>query len=135
MSTLTAQQASDLSNHFLQLAQSINDFRFNHWNQLNEPQRTHLENLQNNLLTQGEDILAQSTTLVMNDVAISLAQISNVCNQIHGTIATLNNIQKGINVAAALVQLAGVILSKNPQSIGQAIQGLVSAWNQDGSMN
>lgn len=128
MAKLTSKQANDLANNFLGLAQAIGDFRYNNWNSLSKTDNQRLGNLQWSILNNGEDILTLSTTLVMDDVQTSLTQINNVTTQIKGTIGTLQNVQKGINVAAAIVTLGAAIISKNPQAIVDAISGVVSTW-------
>lgn len=129
MAKLTAQQANDLANNFLGLAQAIGDYRFTNWSALSKSDNQRLGNLQWSILNSGEDILALSTTLVMTDAQGSLSQISNITQQIKGTINTLTNIQKAINVAASIVTLGAAIISKNPQSIVEGIKGVVGSWN------
>ena len=129
MAKLTSQQANNLANNFLGLAQAIGDFRYNNWNSLSKAENQRLGNFQWSILNNGEDILALSTVLVMDDVQTSLTQINNVTTQIKGTISTLQNVQKGINLAAAIVTLGAAIISKNPQSIVDAISGVVDTWN------
>ena len=129
MANLTAQQANELANDFLGLAQAIGDFRYNNWNSLSHTDNQKLGNIQWSILNNGEDILALSTTLVFNDVNISLSQINSLTIQIKGTIQNLQNIQKGIYVATSIVTLGAAIISKNPQTIISAISSLASAWN------
>ena len=129
MAKLTSQQANDLANNFLALAQAIGDFRYNNWKSLSKQQNQKLGSLQWSILNYGEDVLAFSTTLVMNDVQTSLAQINAITTQIKGTIHSLKNIQKGIGLAAAVVTLGAAVISKNPESVGKAINGVVKSWN------
>jgi hypothetical protein len=128
MAKLTAQQANDLANNFLGLAQAIGDYRFDNWNTLSKTENQSLGNFQWSILSYGEDILALSTALVMDDVQDSLAQINNVTLEIKETIKSLNHLQKAINVAACIVSLGGAIVSKNPQAIVAGIQGVRTAW-------
>lgn len=128
MAELTATQANELANNFLGLAQAIGDFRYNNWNELSQPQNQQLGNLQWSILNYGEDILALSTTLVMDDVQTSLDKINNITVEIKATIQQLKNIQKAINVAAAIVTLGGAVISKSPSSIGSALQGMIDTW-------
>ena len=128
MAKLTPQQASDLASNFLGLAQAVGDFRFNNWNNLSKAENQKLGSLQWSILNYGEDILAQSTSLVMNDVQDSLARISDVTQQIKGTIDQLQKVQKAINVAASIVTLGGAIVSTNPQAIADGIKGVIEAW-------
>ena len=129
MAKLTSLQANILANNFLGLAQAIGDFRYENWNNLSKADNQKLGDFQRSILNYGEDILALSTTLVMDDVQTSLAQINNVTAQIKGTIKNLQNIQKGINVAASVVTLGAAIISKNPETVASAISGAVHAWN------
>ena len=117
MEKLTSQQASNLSNNFLGLAQAVGDFRYNNWNSLSKEENQKLGEYQWSILKYGEDILVISTNLIMNDAQSSLTQINNVTLQIKGTVQKLHNIQKGITVAAAIVTLGDAIIRLNPQSI------------------
>ena len=128
MAELTATQANALANNFLGLAQAIGDFRYDNWNELSQPQNQQLSNLQWSILNYGEDILALSTTLVMDDVQTSLDKINNITVEIKTTIHQLKNIQKAINVAAAIVTLGGAVISKSPSAIGSALQGMIDSW-------
>ena len=121
MEKLTAQQASDLGKTFLALAQSIGDFRYKNWN---DPQNQQLGNFQWSILNSAEDIFALSATLVMDDVQRDLAKIKDVTNKINESLKTLRNIQKGIDIAAAVVTLGAAIISKSPQGIVDALNGL-----------
>jgi hypothetical protein len=128
MAKLTAAQANILANQFLGLAQAVGDYRFSNWDKLSKNDNQKLGNLQWSILNLGEDILALSTTLVMDEVKDSLTTISDITLQIKATITKLSNIQKAINVAASVVTLGSAIISKNPQSIIKGIDSLKEAW-------
>jgi len=129
MENLTSQQATDLSNCLLELNNSIEDFRFDTTKKLSYSQKQTLDVFMDHISTYGQNILALSTTLVMNEVDESLTKIRNVTNQINATLNTLTNIQKCLDVAAAVVTLGSAIISKNPESIVNAISGLVNIWD------
>lgn len=128
MAKLTSKQANELANNFLGLAQAIGDFRYNNWTKLSKDENQRLGNFQWSILNNGEDILALSTTLVMDDVQDSLSQINDVTMQIKGSIDKLENVQKGIDIAAAIVTLGSSIISKNPKSVVKAIKGVIDTW-------
>ncbi len=128
MARLTSQQAYELASNFLGLAQAIGDFRFDNWNSLTKTQNRKLGNFQWSILNHGEDILALSTVLVMDDVQDSLNNIKEITDEIKNSIESLENVQKAINVAASIVTLGAAIISKNPQSIIDSIQGLAETW-------
>lgn len=128
MAKLTSQQANALANDFLGLAQAIGDFRYDNWNELSKIQNQELGNLQWSVLNYGEDILALSTTLVMDDVDASLEKINKITLEIKSTIQNLKDIQKAINVAAAIVSFGGAIISKDPSSISAGLQAVIDSW-------
>ena len=128
MAKLTSQQANELANNFLGLAQAIGDFRYNNWFSLSKSENQMLGSLQWSILNSGEDILALSTILVMDDVQASLDKINNITTQIKSNIHALKDIQKGIDIAAAIVTLGASVISRNIQSINDAIAGVAEAW-------
>ena len=128
MAQLTAQQANDLANQFLALAQAIGDFRYNHWNDLSKAQHHRLASQHWSVLNYGEDILALSTALIMDDVSSSLGSIKTITGQIKSTLGTLKDIQKGIDITAVIVMLGAAIISQSPIAIAGAVQELGQRW-------
>ena len=128
MSNLSAQQAGALAANFLAIAQSIGDYRFANWDTLDDAQNKQLGSLQRSILNAGEDVLALSTVLIMDDVSDSLSKINEVTTQIKEGLRFLKNIQKVVNIAAAAASLGSGVLSKNPQTISNGISSLVDSW-------
>lgn len=128
MANLTSKQANELAGSFLGLAQAIGDFRFSNWKDLTKEDNQKLGSLQWSILNYGEDILAFSTILVMDEVKVSLQKIKDISNDIKENINSIKNIQKGINIAAAIVTLGAAIISKNVRSVTDAIDGLAMEW-------
>jgi hypothetical protein len=129
MAKLTAQQANELANNFLAVAQAIGDYRYRNFDTLTKQQNQKIRDLHWSILNYADDLYTLSATLVMNNVQTSLTSIGAVTTQIHTTYKTLQNVQKAINVAASVVTLGASILSKNPQAIADSISGLVDTWN------
>jgi len=125
MGYLTQDQANDLANNFLILAEEAGKFRINKKNKLTPLESQKLADWQWQIINFGEDIIALSVTLVMEDVQISLAKIDQITVQIKSTIQTLKDIQKGIGIVAATVSLGAAILSKQPLAITDSIAGLI----------
>ncbi len=125
MQQLTSEQANQLSNNFLGLAQAVGDYRFENWKNLSEEENKQIANFQWSLLNYAEDILAFSVTLVMEEVAESLNKIRSVTEDIKSTLHKLKNIQKVINIAAASVTLGAAIISKDTKAIGEGIKKIV----------
>jgi hypothetical protein len=128
MANLTSAQANKLSDDFFFLGRAIGDFRYQNWNSLTMKENKELSEMQNAILSFGEDILAFSTTLVMDEVAESLARITSVTQEIAGTIKRLESIQKGIDTASAILVLGAAIVKRDPMGIGNAIKDLIVAW-------
>ena len=128
MANLTSKQANELAGCFLGMAQAIGDFRYTNWKELPKEDNQRLGNLQWSIMNYGEDILAFSTILVMDEVKASLEKISEISKVIKDNINSIKNIQKGINIAAAIVTLGAAIISKNARSVTGAIDGLVTEW-------
>ena len=122
MASLSSEQASDLANQFLAMAQAIGDFRLRHWSDLTTSQHDRLSSLHWSVLHSGEDMLASSTTLVLNDASQSLASLQRLTAKMKSTLSSLKNIQKGFDLAASAVTLSASILSRNPSSIEDAIE-------------
>ena len=128
MANLTSKQANELAGNFLGLAQAIGDFRFSNWKELPKEDNQRLGSLQWSILNYGEDILAFSTILVMDEVKVSLEKIKDISKDIKENINSIKNIQKGINIAAAIVTLGAAIISKNARSVTDAIDCLAKEW-------
>lgn len=128
MAKLTSVQANALANDFLGLAQAIGNFRYDNWNEMSKTQNQQLGKMQWSILNYGEDILALSTALAMDDVQASLNKINDTTLEIMSTIQQLKNIQKVINVAGAIIAFGGAVISKDPSAIKTGLQGVIDSW-------
>ena len=127
MENLTSAQAAELAKNFLGLAQSMGNYRFTNWKKLTKVQNQELSDKQWSILNAGEDMLALSTTLLINEADETLKQIRQVTSDIDKTILQIKKIQKVINIGTAVVQLAAVIIGKQPLAIPGAIDDLIKA--------
>jgi hypothetical protein len=128
MAKLTSAQANALANDFLGLAQAIGNFRYDNWNEMSKTQNQQLGKMQWSILNYGEDILALSTALAMDDVQASLNKINDTTLEIRSTIQQLKNIQKVISVAGAIIAFGGAVISKDPSAIKTGLQGVIDSW-------
>jgi len=130
MANLTSEQAKQLSDNFFVLSTALLDFRVANWDSLSKEDHQILSDARSKSLEFGEQILALATSLIMNEVAESLDTIHQVTSDIKGTIKNLKNIQKGLNIAAAILVLGIAVLEKDPGKIGESIKGMVGAWGE-----
>ncbi len=128
MVNLNSDQAKQLSDNFYFLGRAIGDFRYYNWDRLTLDEKKKLSDIQNSVLRFGEDILAYSTTLIMDEVVDSLEKINTITTEINDTIKTLNNIQKGLNVAAAVLILGVAIMNRDTKGIGNSIKEVYETW-------
>jgi|GEM_PF-546238 hypothetical protein len=128
MANLTFDQAKQLSDNFYLLGMAIGDFRYHNWDRLTHEENKELSVTQYSFLKYGEDILAFATTLVMDEVVDSLQKINTITKEINDTIRTLTNIQKGLNVAAAVLILGVAIMNRDTNGIGSSIKDIYETW-------
>ena len=124
MAKLTSQQANELANYFLAMAQIIGDYRIQNFDALSKEQNQNIEDLFNLILKHADFLFTLSATLVMDDIQTSLSAIGEVTGKMKSTYKTLQDVQKAINIAASVVTLGEAILKKNPKAIAEAIGGL-----------
>jgi hypothetical protein len=124
MPNLTAGQAIALSDHLFALNQSIEEFRFDKTRNLSPEQKKELDDSMDKIAVAGQEVLALSVTLVMNDAQAALLQIQQITEQMSDTFRYLKSIQKAIDVATSVVTLASAIVAKNPDDIASALSEL-----------
>jgi ABC-type transporter Mla subunit MlaD len=124
MENLTAEQASNLAKEFLSLEEAIADYRFVQRQKLSVKADAQLEKLQETLMINGQDLLADSTNLMMKDVSSSLEKISGITEGIKKSIRKITRVQDVIDLLAQTVSLASAVISRNPQAISKAISAL-----------
>jgi hypothetical protein len=130
MGNLTSKQAGILANDFLGMAQSVGEYRYQHFGKLTQKQDQTIKDLHWSILNYSDDLFTLAATLVMNDVETSLKKIEDVTTDIKNSYHHLKEVQKAIEVAAAAVTLGASIISKNPQAITDAIVGLINTWKK-----
>jgi hypothetical protein len=127
MENITALQAAELAKNFLGLAQSIGNYRFTNWKNLSKEHNQELADKQWSILNAGEDMLALSTSLLIQEAETTITHIKEVSEDIDKSILKIKKVQKVINIGTAIVELAAVIIGKQPLAIPGAIDNLVKA--------
>jgi hypothetical protein len=128
MANLTSQQANELANYFLSMAEDVGDYRYKNFDTLSMSQNKEIKDLLEFIRKCADELFTLSAVLVMDDVQTSLSSIGEVTKQMKGTYKTLQDVQKAINVAAAIVTLGKALLSKNPWQIAESTGNLVECW-------
>ncbi len=124
MKKLTSKQTNELANNFLLFAQTIGEYRYKHYTSLTLIQNKKLEASQTQVLNYADDLYTLSTTLVLEDIAHSLSQITAITKNIKKSYESLENIQKGILIAKNIETLGASLLSLEPKSIVASLDRL-----------
>ena len=128
MATLTSQQANELANYFLIMAEAVGDYRYQNFDSLSTPENKAIKDSLEFIRKCADDLFTLSATLVLDDIQTSLSTIGEVTNQMKSTYKTLQDVQLAINIAASIVNLGKAILVKNPQQIADATGKLAECW-------
>lgn len=129
MATLTSQQANELANYFLAMAEAVGDYRYQNFDSLSAQENKEIKDSLEFIRKCANELFTLSATLVMDDAQNSLSAIKEVTNQMKSTYKTLQDVQKAINIAASIVTLGKAILGKSPQQIADATGKLADCWN------
>jgi hypothetical protein len=124
MATFTPQQVKELAEYFLAMAQSIGAFRRRHFDTLSIQQREELKDLSAAILKCADDLFTLAAILVMDDVKGSLIKIGELTDKMKHTYQTLQDIQKGINIASAALSLCDAVIKTDPGKILVALDNL-----------
>jgi len=128
MAQLTSQQANELANNFLGMAQTVGDYWYQNFDSLPKQESQKIQDLQLEILKYANELYTLSATLVMDDVQLSLSSIGEVTNLMKNTYNNLKDFGKAINIAAAVVSLGESILNKNPKDIASSLSTLFNTF-------
>ncbi len=131
MAKLTSKQVNEIANNFLALAQSIGEYRYNHYSTLTDTQNKILRESHKRTLDYSDDLYTLSATLVMNDAKDSLTKLESITKNIKESYKSLEDVQKAINIATSVVTLGASIFSLNPQAIIDSLSNLKDAIKED----
>ena len=127
MAKLTSNQANELANNFLSVAQSIGDYRIKNYNSLTKSQNIKLRQLHKRTLDYSDDLYTKSATLIMDDAENLLLKLVSITKKIKESYKSLEEVQKVIDIAANMVILGASIFSLHPLAIVDSIENLKEA--------
>ncbi len=121
MGKLTAQQVNELANHFLEMAEALETYREQNFAAISGRQNKEIKDLHQSILKFADDFYTLSATLVFDDVQSSLSVIRELKIKMQNTFQTLQDVQKGINIAGSVVTLGNAIVKIDPKAIAEAL--------------
>lgn len=127
MPKLTQNQALQIAKAFSGFANTVEYYRFAHFDALTDLQRASLLNIEGSLRTSSNDLLNMGVNLVLDNVQDALDGLDEVTNLLNDDLTVLVDINKAIHVVGVLLQLGTAIAIGNPAGIVAAIRGAVTA--------
>jgi hypothetical protein len=127
MARINKDDALELSRLTVALANEIGDLRVSRWSSSSEPEDRSLADLQWDLLSLSTRLETAAVGAILDDAQASIKRIKNAIGDAKDAVNTMKDIQKAVSVGTAVVVLAGAIVTQNPNAIGSALAGLVSA--------
>src|SRR5215472_1161517 len=119
MPPLTSDDAFALSKSFRDLSVALGDFRFAHWNTLEDEEWS--------LLNSASDMITKAVGLTLDESQAGAARLKSATASAQKAVKTLNDVRKIITVATASVGLAAAIVSKDPGAIAKNAKAVVDA--------
>jgi hypothetical protein len=131
MATLTPKQVNELGKSLLAMAESIGEYRRQHFDSLSIVEKKEIKDLQLAILKYADQLFTLSAVLVLDEVQIPLSSIEDLTNQMKITLQTLRDVQKAIDIATSVVNLGGAIFSSDPKAMAVALSNLSDQLNKD----
>lgn len=123
---LTADQARDLAKTYFDLAKSLGEYRFDNFDELSPAKRKKIEEFERELLDSSTKFTAKAITISLDELTPVLERIGDVTKKMQKSINHLQKIDKVLKIAGSAVQLAGAIISGNPEAIFKAAEDSAS---------
>lgn len=117
---LTADQARKLARSYFDLAQALGEYRFDKFDELIPAKRRKMEEFERALLDSSTAFTALAMSISLADLEPVLARIEEVTTTMKDNINDLQKVDRVLKLAGSAVQLAGAILSGNPEAIFKA---------------
>ena len=119
---LTADQARDLAKDYFDLAKALGEYRFDNFDELSPAKRKKIEEFERALLDSSTRFTAKAITISLEDLTPVLERVGDVTKKMQTSINRLQKIDKVIKIAGSAVQLAGALISGNPEAIFKAAE-------------
>lgn len=127
MDSSGAVQAADIGDMLAAISDSLVDFR--NAQAIPDDLAPGLDQSIAQISQYSQYMYAHSAAMVLDDVQDSLAQLKDITGQINANIKSLQNVQKGINVAVSIVAVGSAIVELNPNKVASSVGDLINTWN------
>lgn len=127
MDKLSADEAFALGNQFRNAAITLGDWRFKNRASLSKAQWDELDEREITLLNAASSIYASAVNLVLTDSRAPVARLQSSVESAKSAIQHIASFKQVLDLASALILLAGAISSGNAASIPAGIVALEDA--------
>lgn len=127
MDKLSADEAFELGNQFRDAAVTLGDWRFKNRASLSKAQWDELDEREITLLNAASSIYASAVSLVLTDSRAPVARLQSSVESAKSAIQHIASFKQVLDLASALILLAGAISSGNAASIPAGIVALEDA--------
>jgi hypothetical protein len=127
---LSLDDARELADLFRDAATAIRDYLRDNFNTSDSPDYQTLNDLAKTLVLRSSSMTTDAVGLAIDEMADDAAELQQVTTEAKESLAHLQTIGTVINVAAASVDLATAIVSKNPGGAFNAAKGLRDALQE-----
>jgi hypothetical protein len=126
MANLTQDQALKIARTFAGFANTVEDYRFTHFVELNDLQEANLRNIEATLRTTSNNFLNMGINLSIENVHSALDGLGSITTLLNSDLKTLQDINKALQVVGALMELGTAFATGNPAGIASAIGNTVT---------
>jgi len=126
MENLTSEQVKNLADNLLRMTNALGDFRYKNFQHLSEEENLRLKTLHNQQLEYTTEVYTRSALLVMSDAKSSLEQIDTITEETQRLYKNLNDVQKVLERATAVLTLASAIIGLDTGGIMTSIKSLLT---------
>ncbi|SEO44813.1 hypothetical protein [Nitrosovibrio sp. Nv6] len=136
MDKLTSDDAFELGNHFRDMAIALGDWRIRNLSCLSKAQWDELDEREIMLLNIASSIYTGAVGMILEDSQATLTRLQCSVESAKSAIKHIATLKQALDLASALVLLAGAVYSGNATAIPGAIVALddaaeaIAAWGQ-----
>lgn len=126
MANLTSEQVKQLADNLLRMTNALGDYRYENFGQLSQEENLRIKELHSQQLEHTTELYTKSALLVMDDAESSLNKIASITEQTKELYKKLTDVQKILDRATAVLNLAAAIISLDTKEITSSIESLLT---------
>src|SRR5277367_2637465 len=117
MVNIAQDQALQIARTFAGFANTVEDYRFTHFANLDDLQEANLRNMESSLRTTSNNFLNLGINLALDNVQGALDGLGSITTLLNSDLKTLRDIDSALHVVGVLMQLGTAFATGNPAGI------------------